>query len=57
MTIENPYQPPTYGTRHLAVERRMAAEVAGGEKTPNEAREEVGLTSIPTKPARKKKDS
>lgn len=26
MTVENPYQPPTYGTRHLAVERRIAEQ-------------------------------
>lgn len=26
MTIENPYVPPNYGTRHLAVERRIAEQ-------------------------------
>lgn len=26
MTIKNPYIPPNYGTRHLAVERRIAEQ-------------------------------
>lgn len=26
MTVKNPYQPPTYGMRSLAIERRIAAE-------------------------------
>ena len=26
MTIENPYTPPAYGTRHLAIERRIAEQ-------------------------------
>lgn len=26
MTIKNPYEPPTYGVRHLAIERRIAEQ-------------------------------
>lgn len=26
MTVKNPYEPPTYGVRNLAIERRMAGE-------------------------------
>lgn len=26
MTVKNPYEPPTYGVRNLAIERRMAGK-------------------------------
>lgn len=42
MTVENPYVPPSYGTRNLAIERRIA-EQAEAEKPAK-------------KPAPKKKD-
>ena len=34
MTVENPYQPPTYGMRSLAIERRIAAQEAASADLP-----------------------
>lgn len=47
MTVENPYVPPSYGTRHLAVERRIAQQEAEAEAPAEEPAK---------KPAKKKAD-
>ena len=32
MTVKNPYEPPTYGVRNLAIERRIAGKPPASAK-------------------------
>lgn len=36
MTAKKPYEPPTYGVRNLAIERRMAGQPPASEAAEND---------------------
>lgn len=57
MTVKNPYEPPTYGVRSLAIERRIAgkppASVDGGDEVGDEDDAEKARKAAPSNKARK----
>lgn len=56
MTVKKPYEPPTYGVRHLAIERRIAGKPPASiadEDQPEEKAEPAPTNKAERKPANK----
>lgn len=54
MTVKNPYEPPTYGVRNLAIERRIAGKPPRSEADEaDEKAEPAPLNKMDAKPTNK----
>lgn len=53
MTVKNPYEPPTYGVRNLAIERRIAGKPPASVKA-EKVSEAEEVAEKPAKAAPKK---
>lgn len=53
MTVKNPYEPPTYGVRNLAIERRMAEKPVAPAKVEEPADEPAKPAKAPAKKGKK----